>query len=300
MRILKFLLKSGLIILGTLVIGALLGREVLLLMGVNQVKSSLTTLRRTELNGDYYQQCIRKGASPIDGELFALLQLRFDSDNHYLLEVLCNQYSFDPIVLKEETLPIFVTKVAGDSGLIWGDDLSAVRLEIFGRQTAVGVKNRKIIRLDHGQALGIAPLTTCQGFGFECCQLESELGQGRQLEEARDCPRTCYESCQARPVLLAFRTDPAVVSYGEPLEIRSGQTVTFSYVLDPGQAEAVKTIIDYGDGQQEEMLAVEAQVSHTYQCQQTACEYQVKLMAENEFGVETADLPINNLRIMVK
>lgn len=300
MRIIKFILKLTLALLVFSLIGGLVAREILLMMGVSSIKSSLTKLRRTALDGSYYEECRRKGVAPIEGETYATLQLRFTSPTTYRVEILCSQYSFEPIVLAEEKLPFLVKKVAGDSGVVWGENLSGVKLEILGRQVAVGVEKRKIVSLDKNSELGVSPKTTCAGFGYGCCQLESELGQGEQLVKVTDCPKSCYESCQKRPVLLSLRTQPAAASVKQPVVIEAGSILTFHYLLDNPSPNELQVKLDYGDGGVEILTQAEGQAQHRYQCQKERCLYQFKLMAETEGGIKTADLPINNLQIMVK
>ncbi len=300
MRILKFFLKSILIIVITAALAFLLAREVLLFLGVNQLRSSLSTLRRAELDRDHFSVCHEKGLEPVRGESYAFLQLRFISAQTYVLEIVCNRYNSDSVVIKEESLPAFVHKTVGDSGLIWGEELSGVKLEVFGRQAAVGVENKKIITLSSNEDLGINPETTCAGFGFKCCQLESEVGQGRQLVRVTDCSLSCYESCQSRPVVLSLMTKPAGNRSDEPLEIRHGETVTFYYVLADNKMENLAVTLDFGDGQQQTFSQREMTVEHTYQCANPVCHYQFKLTAENEAGIKNADLPINSVQIVVK
>lgn len=300
MRILKFLLKSISIIVALAGAGFLLGREIFLFLGVNQLESSLSTLRRAELDAKHFEICQRKGVEPIRGEPYSILQLRFISDQSYVLEVVCNQYNFDPVVIGEESLPTFVKRVPGDSGVIWGETLSGVRLEVFGRQAAVGVDNKKIVSLSSDQDLGISPETSCAGLGFTCCQLESEVGRGRQVTQVTDCSQSCYESCANRPVVLSLMTEPALNRLNEPLEIYSGETVTFYYVLADNQMENLVVTLDFGDGQRQEFSQREGTVEHIYQCSNPVCNYQFKLTAENGAGIKNADLPINSQQIVVK
>lgn len=300
MRIIKFILKSTLALLVFSLIGALVAREILLMMGISTIKSSLTKLRRTALDGSYYEQCRSQGAIPIEGEVDAILQLRFASPTTYKVEVLCNPYSFEPIVLAQEKLPPLVKKVAGDSGVVWGEELSGVRVEILGRQATVGVKNRQVMQLDKNSELGVSPKTTCAGFGYHCCQSESELGQGRQLQIVTDCPKSCYQVCQKRPVLLSLRTQPAAADIKQPVVIEAGSRLTFHYLLDNPSSSELQVKLNYGDGKTEVLTQAEGQVQHRYQCQKERCLYQFKLMAETEDGIKTANLPINNLQIVVK
>lgn len=299
MRIIKFIFKSVLVVLVLVGLSALVAREVLLMLGANKIESSLTELRRIAASGGHYEKCRRAGAVPLQGQTNLTLQLRFISDGEYLTEVVCGQSSFKPITLSQAQLPPLVYKVAGQSGIVWGNNLSGVKLEVFGRQVTVGVEEGKIGRLSNEGQLGLSPKSTCQGYGYSCCQTTSEVGQGEYLSTVSDCPKTCYEQCQPRPVVLSLRTEPVATGPKQPVRVQAGEEVVFNYTLDVPTQEVVVEL-EYGDGKSEEFSQASKQAKHQYQCAREVCYYQAKLTAETPAGIKSADLPVNNIVIMVK
>src|SRR3989304_5901808 len=111
MRVITVLLYS--IVLFTVVgsVGFVLGREVLLQLAISQIATSLGVMRQAaQKSGPYLLECRKKGAAPTEGETISSIQLRFTSDHEYVVEVLCTQFSLDPIIIHQRSLPPFVTK----------------------------------------------------------------------------------------------------------------------------------------------------------------------------------------------
>lgn len=298
MRIIKFIFRSILTLLLLSGIAFLVAREVLLFMGVSKIKSSLSTLRRASISKSYFKKCRELGAFFDSGDE-TVLQLRFISPQEYLSEILCSHASINPIVIGREKLPMFVTKADLDSGIVWGNGRSAVTLEIFGRHRAVGVEEQAITTFS-SSAGSYGPVTSCQGYGYQCCQPESEQGVGKVLATAVDCPRACYQTCERRPVVLSFNTQPVMKRDKREVNISSGESVDFSYVVDGGFAKQVNVKLNYGDGQLDTFATDKKVVSHTYHCTQVACVYEVSLSVEDDKHIQAADLPVMHLRVKVK
>lgn len=300
MRIIKFIFKSVVfvVLIGGIVF--LLAREILMIAGVEKIKSSLSILRNVAVQKSYFEKCREKGTIFIDGDDPAKIQLRFISNNEYVLEVLCSQFSIDPILLGQEQLPVFVNKVAGNSGIVWGDVRSAIALEIFNRQKKIGVEDRVITTFSADSELGIGPISSCAGYGFSCCKYESEQGFGKQFNDSVDCPKTCFSSCVSRPVVLAFNTQPFLDLQKRSVTIATGEDVKFSFVIDAGSNNLSIVKLDYGDGKTDSFYVDKHTSTHTYQCSKQECLYRVKLTAEDENGVSTVDLPIANMIVLVK
>ncbi len=300
MRIIKFIFKS--IVFLTLVGGAgfLLTREILLFMGISKIKSSLSNLRSISVQKQYFAKCKEKGSVFISGDDPATMQLRFISSTEYVLEVLCSQFSIDPILIEQEQLPKFVSKVAGGSGIVWGDARSGVALEVFDRQKSVGVEDRLIVDFPVDDELGVGPATSCSGYGFSCCKFESEQGVGQQFAGSMDCPKSCFSSCVSRPIVLAFNTQPPIDLQRRLVIVAPGEAITFSFVVDPGPDNSVSAKLNYGDGQEEVFYGDKQIVNHTYQCSEQECFYKVKLTVENDIGVSAADLPIMSMSVLMR
>ncbi len=300
MRILKLMAKSLIIIAVVGVIGALLVREVWLFMAVSQLKSSLSVMRSTAIKRDYLTLCQEKGTSYLEGSEYATLQLRFLSPTEYVVEVICGQYSLDPIVLEQKSLPPLVTKLPGNAGVLWGKELSAVEISTFGRSAAVGLIDETVVRVTEPTSLGVGPTSVCAGYSFHCCQEASEVGAGEQLTGVTDCPKSCFSQCKTRPVVLLFRTDPFMNRETETVTASAGESIEFSYLIGIGTAQSASVVLDYGDGQADQLSELEGSRSHTYQCDRGQCEYNARLTATDDRGAVSADLPISVIKIVIQ
>ncbi|MBU1967196.1 hypothetical protein KKH50_02830 [Patescibacteria group bacterium] len=300
MRIVKILFKSllTLIILGAM--SAFIARETLLILGSRQVTNSLSDLKNAYYKKSYLSKCMARGSEFVAGDIFAIAQLRFLSSTLYVTEILCGQFSIDPTVIDRQQLPPFVEKVPGSSGIIWGESRSGILLEIFGRRKAVGAEDEAIIDFSQDSPLGMSPISICAGYGFVCCQPESQHGAGEKLTQAIDCPKSCFSSCISRPIVLAFNTQPAMDKQTNTLVIDTSTPVTFSYVIDQGEAKSIVASLDYGDGAIDQFFAENLVTEHTYVCADNFCSYNVKLTAEDDRGILSAELPITAFTIIVR
>lgn len=298
MRILKFLLYSVVVIAIVAVVGALLSREALLFWGTSTVKSSLTTLQAISVNyGDYVFQCRQKG-SPPDQIAVTGLQLRFINNREYVLELICNGLQFDPIVIERKTLPFLVQKQAGPGGIIWGNDLSAITLGVYGRTQSIGVDKKEIVSSMKPLTAGVSPQTTCQGRGFSCCNADTQFGTGLLQSEVNDCPRSCFASCLPRPVVLSFTTDP-VLDPRRTITIPPNQTVGFAYVISNDGGKPVTVTLDFGDGQTETSDNLVHKTEHLYICNTGVCNYQVHLTVKTEDQIDSVPNEVSQLTVQV-
>jgi hypothetical protein len=303
MRILKFLFSSVLVIGILMVVSGLIAREVLLLWGTSTVRSSLTELQSISRNATEYVRLCRQKGTPAEVVAIERLQLRFISPTEYVTEVLCNQFLLDPIVVRRQSLPPFVQKKAGSSGIVWGDDRTGVTLEVMGRRGSVIVENRQISGAAGNVALGQpGPQTSCQGFGYFCCQTETFSGVGDSYSQVNDCPKSCYAQCIARPVILSFTTDPLFDAQTRSLTIGTNESVTFSYVTsyDGGGKNRPSIIIDYGDGTTENRAALTGDFAHTYTCKTNLCVFEAHISAKLPGNIVSADTPLTKITINVK
>lgn len=302
MRIIRFLLVSA-VVIAVLAGGlALISRELFLAWGVATVRSQMGQLRQIARSPQAYStQCAQKGAIPSEiGSVIESLQLRFTSDTEFVLEVVCVQFRLDPIQVAEGSLPMFVRKTPGSSGLIWGNESSAVELGVFGRHRTVLVEDRQLFYEPPGIVnSGEGPLAACQGYGFECCQAETSQGMGDQLTQVTDCPRSCFSQCLRRPVVLSFTSDPFLNPQTRVAAVGAGESVTFSYVVDVPEAELVQIVINYGDGQEQQLLETSGSSSHTYSCTQPVCTYQASLSVTQENGATAAPTPVTMITLQV-
>lgn len=299
MRVLRFLVTSGLLIGFIGLIGWLGLREGVLLVATSQLKTSLNTLKGIEKNPQAYaQQCVELGANP-DSELISALQLRFTSDREYQLEVICRQFQLEPLVIKREQLPMFVSKTAGSAGLIWGESLSGIAIQAFGRHQAIFVEQSRIVVEPYVESMqfGSTPVSSCAAFGFACCDEATTIGSGQQYSGVSDCPRTCFTSCQSRPIVLSFSADPYVDPATRTTTTSMGQPITFSFFLQA--VGDLDVILDFGDGTRENFSTAEGQIDHTYSCSSVNCRYVAQLQATDGTGATLAESPISYIIVEV-
>ncbi len=330
MRILKFILKSFLILALVLAVTALITREVLLILAMQRVASGLKETREIQTTQKYSSECMSKGSNSDGRGAVYQTQLRFIDDNQFAVEVVCNQFELDPIQVSTTELPILVTHQTGQSGLVWGEEASGINLECFGRTASVQIENGVVSRSLSAYVVetGTGPKSQCSSFGYQCCDTKQQKGKGSQLTDVLDCPKTCFESCADRPLILSFNTDPYYDTLSRQLEVSSGQPVTFSYNVSPNQKdsfagmyqeesdwierniylasklfsqkneddEGVTVTIDFGDGEQASFQTMQAQKQHEYECNRNQCEYTASLNVENKLGIKS----ISDLHSQIK
>jgi hypothetical protein len=303
MRVLKTLFFSLFWLVLIAGIGFLITREVLLQLALSQLTSDAKQLQGIARNtGVYIQDCQAKGSNPLDGSIIESIQLRFTSPNEYQIEVICSQYSIDPLIVEKQTLPYFVTKVPGTSGLTWRFEPTAVSLQLWGRTRSLGISEEKVepglTPAEVGTAF--APITSCLGLGYTCCQNETTIGEGPTVSTVTDCPRTCHTSCNSRPVILSVSSQPFIDQATRTVTIPRGSEVSIGYVVDHQGLEGVVTTVDYGDGQQDQFTEVSGFAPHTYQCATGGCRYAVQVSATSADGVVSADTPITKVTVIVQ
>lgn len=336
MKVIKAIFSFFLILAFLVLVVGLGGRELVLLVGLNKLKSDLVQLKNLQSRGDYLNNCISMGASAADNEQTYRVQLRFIDNQNYVTEVVCNGISNAPITVGADKLPFILRKVAGSSGVIWPMDNSGVRLEILGRIGEISLLNEGInVKLKTTPVdLEAGPPAACGGYGFVCCNPAQEKGLGDQLVGVSDCPDDCYSSCAYAPVVLAFNTRPFYDQTTGQLMIKAGEIVNFSYnvsgsqqqgfagqieesddaltrlmknlqsLIDkttkPNGEEKVQVILDFGDGQKENSFSLNNMVDHTYACASDQCQYTANVRALNmTTGARSADNLVSSIKIIV-
>lgn len=301
MRVLRTFLSS-LILLGLAAgIVGLIAREVLLVMAVGVVREAVSEIRNQSVQqGNFVQECLSRGGGS-DGESpVSAIQLRFTSDTEFVTEVVCSQTQFESLITSTRELPWMVRKVPGTSGIIWSDARSGIELEVFGRHRAVVIENRTVeYSSDENVDLGIGPVTTCEGYGFTCCALDSQVGLDSQWNQATNCPRSCYSRCVSRPVVLSVATDPYYELETRRVAISSGQSVVFTVLVEVGQASPAQVHLDFGDGQSETGNENTETYTHTYTCSQPSCEYRAKVLITDSKGITSTETLSSSLTVVV-
>lgn len=287
MRILWYLFSSLFILAVVAGLVALVGREVMLTLGVQEVRKSVLLMQKTAANPSVYlAQCQQRGAIALSEEsLISTLQLRFTSSNEYVVEVLCTSFSLDPIVIETTQLPWRVSKVPGSTGIIWNEARSGVAIEFFGRSRAVILDNLGLVYENGATAdLGSGPRTSCAGFGAQCCVEEMSSGVGTLVSGVTDCPRTCFQQCQTRPVILSHNTDPFIDRETREVEVLPGEPLEFNYVASGGAGSSLTAEYDFGDGERETVTGDTGMVTHSYACAEPLCEYTAQLVLRDAKG----------------
>lgn len=304
MRILRFLINSLLLLAIIGGAGFFLGRELILEYSLAKFTGDIQQLRDIEREpNDWYKQCYQIGARSFDASpLIDTLQLRFTDDRNYVLEVVCHNFPRDPLPIAKGFLPFWTKKVAGTSGIIWGHNThTVVELEFLGRRRVVQVDDDVINReRDLSKSIKAGPVTSCVGYGYQCCQETAAVGVGIVVGTATDCPKTCYASCQPRPIVLSFTTDPYLDLRTRSLSVTAGGTVTFSYVIDASQPGGVHGKIDFGDGQMADVAQESSYTEHQFSCHgATPCQYDVSIGVTNSIGVSSARTPTSTIKVIV-
>ncbi len=302
MRIIKFLLISTLIMTIVGGVGFLILREAMLIWGMSHLRTSVGKMRNISVNvAPYVKECQKRGETDLSQNVIDRIQLRFTTNRDYQLEVVCRQFQLDPMVVDAYSLPPLLTKAAGTSGLIWNQPLSSITLSIWGRQRSLILEETDVSYTNDtpNTPLGSGPVTSCQGYGFSCCQQESTQGVGDLITVAADCPKTCYASCVSRPIVLSFSSEPFFDPKTRSLTVDSGELVTFSYVVDMGAAKTGTMTLDYGDGTSDQLTELVHTLDHQYVCQRGNCQFTAKLSATDSQNVSSMATPVTALIINV-
>ncbi len=319
MRILLSIIKYSFILIVLAVLGFLVSREVLLGWGTTTLKRSLSALRQAENRGAQADECRRRGSTAVAGDAMVLYQLRFLNHTQYQLEAVCNQFSQSPIVFERSTLPALVTKVPGESGFVWAElQRTGVQISVFEdiakeiasvlpidqelitRRSFVIVDDRVIVTTAAESDLNDGPVTSCEGYGYQCCTENTQVGTGDQIIGLNDCSESCYASCTSRPNILSFTSNPFFVGRSREVEIESGAIVEFMYVSDAKGTDSLRASIDFGDGIQSQLTGSQGSSSHAYTCDQVECRYTAILKLTDEWGVDSALTPLSSIGVIVR
>jgi hypothetical protein len=318
MRILRFFLTALLLTVVVSLVTFLVAREVLLQWGSSAVSNSLMQLREAKRQNTYDPVCLQEGSINDGDEDIVTLQMRFTSSTNYVLEALCSGFSFAPIEHDSVDLPAFVSKMPGTTGFVFDQEephsitlqAFASELEQLGRTLDVDLSSfvRKKTLVFNGYNLvtagtigdmGLGPQTSCEGYGFYCCQFESELGVGDQIQGLGDCEKTCYSRCERRPVVLSFNTNPYVELETRTVRVQTGELVEFAYTADDLQNDSLVAQLDFGDGEGQTLLGTTNRTSYAYSCNRPTCSYTARLELTNKQGVTSAPTRTSEINVVV-
>lgn len=317
MRVLLLLAKflGG---LGVLVGAAfLISREGLLLWGQYAVQREADRLRASMVSAkEYITNCADIFPDVDSGNALSGLQMRFVDNHTYRVELVCTQHEQDPIPLRTVSLPMFVRKMPGSSGLFFGVG-KAVRttmeLGLWGRRYRIGAQDATAnVAAPQGSTQQSTtrvqyPESSCTGWGYHCCDGVTQVPDGLPVAGvAQDCRGSCYSACKSRPLVLSFRSDPqqtAGVQGGEQTVNLTADNaeLAFAAVVNAPGAALQKVVIDFGDGSNEEFTKDQITTTHRYSCiTSTVCAFTAKIVAYDIDGLASPNLPTNTIKIVVQ
>lgn len=302
MRVVLLLLKTFAFIAGIVALVFFGGREVLLLMTKYQIQNEVEKLRAgTKSNNEYAVTCTKMFS--ITEQVYALsaVQLRFTSDQQYQVEVMCVQRESDPIVLHQGSLPPFVEKVPGSSGLLFPYNQLAnsyIDIRVYGR-------NMRLQFRDSGASTKPqTPIAVCAGWGYHCCDPITSVPSGSIVPgQVLDCPGGCFSVCKQRPLILSFRSDPQAKYETRTVNVKRNQAVVnFSVIAsNPGVTGGVKRVeLDYGDGTKDTFSKEQVSISHTYVCTSSVCSYAAKVVAYDADSITSPDVRTSTITVVVE
>lgn len=302
MRILSLMIRSVILLLIVAGIAFLIGREVLLALGMTKMREALSSARVLRIApGTIAPQCQTSALTDPTQAIVEQVQLTFISDTVFELQLLCRSSLRQPVMISQFELPPFVKKIPGTSGLIWGPGTTGVTLEVWGRHRSLILEDQKAV-FENGflpAGIGTGPMASCSGYGFSCCPTDSTVGQGLQTSLVNDCPRTCYSQCITRPVVLSFTSQPFYDLETRVISISTGDEVIFSYVVNPGTGLTAESTLDFGDGTKDVSQDTAKSVSHLYTCDQSVCDYPVQLLLKDNRGIDSVNTPLSRFTVRV-
>lgn len=302
----------------------LLTREIFIWNGIQSLKKDLRELNRLSSEKNCETEY---GSVMAEGEQM-YRQVRFVDSRTYELELICPGFPDHPLAQKEKMLSSFVSKMPGSAGILQRDDAveSFVGIAVFqalvkglpedikpylswlSRGELVGLAAGEIVTkpvekdqsLSAATVFGLGPTSTCEGYGFSCCDGQREYGMGDTISDVPSCPANCYSRCLARPLIVSWRSNPMPDWETNTLELPSGGSAELYYVIEDSTETAPWTAtIQFGDGQQTVVSGKEGTVSHTYLCASERCEYTATVVVENGTGARSAETDISKLKILV-
>lgn len=280
----------------------LIGREFWLFSAAQQVRNSAVDVTRVNRWTDFLIGCIPDEES--QESVYNGFQLRFINERQYQLEVNCLQR--DPVVMEAMQLPAMVVKTSGSAGFFYNLEersLSGeVTLEFLGRSRTVSVNTEQQVAQRSGatEYWSPNPRSFCSAFGYTCCDAVTQSPVGEGLSSGVvDCPGSCFSSCQQRPVLLSFQSDPRVDAETRATRIQgSSVLVIFSFLFDDSESAIREVTIDFGDGENELVFTAEGRFEKEYRCESAGgCIYTVTIQAEDERGIQSAVTRLSELTI---
>jgi len=295
----------------------LLVREYLLYQGTREFRGVLLDLDRSRVSGTLQEECLERTAGGLDGDVVEYF-VRFTSDHKFEIEAYCTEFSFDPRQLGRGELHPFVTKLPGSSGVLFGEEPSFIELTAFEpellaiegwtgwnldllrRSRAIGVEGNRLKEFVGALPdYTVGPATSCTGYGYVCCDRETQVGTGELLASSVECDGGCYGSCMELPSVVALTPSPYFEPDSREIRISAGNIANFAYVVQSGSYPVTSVNIEYGDGAVESSTEVSGMFSHAYTCPTESCRYTAIITAVDERENRSAVTLINRVDVLV-
>lgn len=314
MRILQYSFYSFLFMALSVFVLFIIAQEILIFWGSSKVQSALYDLPTVELS-DVCQEYLNQYS---EDRISVAYQLRFLSDTEFISEATCQPFNSNATELERYTLPPFVSKIPGSSGVIWGDVRSGLGLTVFKnvydffqshlkinlgllqKEKYIFAEKEVITTSSVADTYGELPIAACEGYGYQCCDSIAEEGVGSQLLNTTNCERTCFSSCVGRPEVLSFMSDPYPDLNTREVVILPNSQVIFQYLVDPKDPGTSSIVLNFGDGTEETLTDINGTAQHLYTCSTVSCIYDATLTITNTSGRKSVMTPISNLRILVQ
>jgi hypothetical protein len=279
----------------------LLLREGQLFWAQWQIHSDLKSLQRNNSWTPIGERCSQETAS-----MPSHLQLRFLNDREYILEVGCEGSQTFSLAPKRK-LPGMVKKTTGSAGFILPLNSREIQGEItltLWKQNWLIQGNGETIISTWGETTVISDrlISSCQAHGLTCCDPVREIGEGQLFRQGvNDCQESCYPSCLRRPNLLFFQSDPPVDATTRITKVsRENTFMLFSYTFETDEADLSEVVLNFGDGTKQTSTLASDRITKEYNCPQGGCHYQVSIRATDTRGVESSQLNINEIEVIVE
>lgn len=276
------------------------GREVFVFLAranLSQEVSELRTLKVFPKN--YFSQCAEMFSRLGSESSLAGFQIHFLDAKNYQIEAVCSYDTTQPIVIKSKTLPFYISKLPGSSGIFLGMETfapSSFDIDVFGRKTTIKLSPIEGELVDTAT---VYPLSACEGWGYQCCDEDSEVSSGEVTEDAIDCPGSCSKVCSKRPVIFSFNASPSFNATTRTVVIPSGTTVELAYVFGDSDGKITSATIDFGDGSRSEVPVTtnSGMVKHLYVCNSSQCLYTARLSLIDSDNLLSNDNSVSTIRI---
>ena len=305
MRVLLIMMKMvGISVLGLLAI-FLIGREGVLQWERYSLQKQIETIQQiSRVPHDFSRYCGGGTAGRIVGT-----QLRFLDATRYQLELFCSEQPDQPVQIRAGSLGMGVQKTAGSSGVYlstaeekWH---SGVTLSFLGRTSTIQLGSASNSKQDLSTELGNLdrPKTSCDGFGYRCCNLNTEVIDGDVVGDlSTDCPLSCASVCLSRPLVLSFNAQPSFHSQERVVRLsKSATTVEFAFTANDPDGFIESAVLKFGDGEEHWFEETSAgRVSHEYTCALRTCEFTAMLELIDDQEITSPALPINEIRVLIE